>query len=187
MNHVNRYDVVIIGGGMVGSMLAALLAQHSELKVAVLEQHSPEPFPVGSSPAYDIRVSALSIATQNMLKSVGAWQGIVDRRACVYRQMLVWDGEESGSTHFRADDIGKEALGHIVENRVLQLALLECLHQNDNRHAAGCLRASCIGGNSNNRQPTTGHHLAAIHAHGTAGVPASVWLTSVDGLVSQCG
>jgi len=132
MKHVNRYDVVIIGGGMVGSMLAALLAQHSELKVAVLEQRSPEPFPVGSSPAYDIRVSALSIATQNMLKSVGAWQGIVDRRACVYRQMLVWDGEESGSTHFRAGDIGKEALGHIVENRVLQLALLECLHQHDN-------------------------------------------------------
>lgn len=127
-----QYDVVIVGGGMVGSMLAALVSQHTKLNVAVLEQHTPEPFPVGTSPAYDIRVSALSIATQNMLKSVGAWQGILDRRACVYRQMLVWDGEESGSTHFRADDIGKEALGHIVENRVLQLALLECLYKHDN-------------------------------------------------------
>ena len=127
-----EYDVVIVGGGMVGSMLAALLSQHTGLKLAVLEQHEPEPFPADSSPSYDIRVSALSIATQNMLQSVGAWQGVLERRACVYRQMLVWDGEESGSTHFRANDIGKDALGHIVENRVVQLALLDRLQCSDN-------------------------------------------------------
>ena len=126
------YDVIIVGGGMVGSMLAALLARHTDLTLAVLEKSTPEPFKPGSDPDYDIRVSALSIATQRMLESAGAWQGILDRRACVYREMLVWDGEQSGSTHFRSEDIGAEALGHIVENRVIQLALLDCINQADN-------------------------------------------------------
>ncbi|ASJ72414.1 UbiH/UbiF/VisC/COQ6 family ubiquinone biosynthesis hydroxylase [Granulosicoccus antarcticus] len=121
------YDVVIVGGGMVGSMLAAALATQGSLKVAVLEQQEPEPFAPGSEPERDIRVSALSIATQRMLEKVGAWQGIITRRACPYRQMLVWDGEAAGQTHFRASDIGVPELGHIVENRVLQLALLDVI------------------------------------------------------------
>ncbi|NND89289.1 MAG: UbiH/UbiF/VisC/COQ6 family ubiquinone biosynthesis hydroxylase [Granulosicoccus sp.] len=121
-----EYDVVIAGGGMVGSMLAAALSA-SSLRVAILEPVAPEPFAPGSSPQLDIRVSALSIATQRMLQKVGAWQGIIDRRACPYRQMLVWDGEAEGRTHFRASDIGAPELGHIVENRVLQLALLETI------------------------------------------------------------
>ncbi len=126
------FDVVIVGGGMVGSMVAALLARYTDLSIAVLEQRRPDAFECGSTPDYDIRVSALSIATQNMFKKVGAWQGVLDRRACLYREMLVWDGEESGQTHFKADDIGACALGHIVENRVVQLALLDVLDHSDN-------------------------------------------------------
>lgn len=125
------YDVVIVGGGMVGSMLAAALATQGALKIAVLEHQEPEPFVPGSSPAHDIRVSALSIATQRMLEKVGAWQGILDRRACPYRQMLVWDGETGGRTHFSARDIGAPELGHIVENRVLQVALLDVIRSAD--------------------------------------------------------
>ncbi|MGQ7844129.1 UbiH/UbiF/VisC/COQ6 family ubiquinone biosynthesis hydroxylase [Granulosicoccus sp. 3-233] len=121
------YDVIIVGGGMVGSLLAAALALDGVLKIAVLEQREPEPFVPGTQPPYDVRVSALSIATQRMLNNVGAWQGILDRRACPFRQMKVWDGEADGSTHFRADDIGAPELGHIVENRVLQLALLDTI------------------------------------------------------------
>lgn len=125
------YDLVIVGGGMVGSMLAAAIAAGSELKVAVLEQQEPEAFEPGSQPPYDVRVSALSIATQRMLENTGAWQGILDRRACPFSEMRVWDGEEEGSTHFRAGDIGALELGHIVENRVLQLALLDTIKAAD--------------------------------------------------------
>lgn len=130
---LKEYDVVIVGGGMVGSMLAAALAAaHSDtaqpaLKIAVLENSRPAGFTPGSKPAYDIRVSALSVASQNMFKNVGAWNGILDRRACPYREMLVWDGEAAGRTHFKAGDLGLPELGHIVENRVIQLALLDCL------------------------------------------------------------
>jgi len=126
------YDVVVVGAGMVGSMLAAVLATQSNLKIAVLERQLPDPFLPASSPEYDIRVSALSIATQRLFERVGAWQGVLDRRACVYRQMLVWDGEEAGRTHFKAQDIGADALGHIVENRVVQLALLDRIAELDN-------------------------------------------------------
>lgn len=127
------YDVVIVGGGMVGSMLAAALATQgkipSTLKIAVIENQAPPPFEPGTDPDYDIRVSALSIATQRMLENVGAWQGILDRRACPYREMLVWDGESHGRTHFKSSEIDAPELGHIVENRVLQLALLDRLEQ----------------------------------------------------------
>jgi len=121
---------------MVGSMLASALATAKEaentLSIAVLENQAPAPFPVGSEPAYDIRVSALSVATQNMLENVGAWSGIIDRRACVYREMLVWDGEAGGRTHFKASEVDMPELGHIVENRVLQLALTDRLLECEN-------------------------------------------------------
>lgn len=133
---MKEYDVVIVGGGMVGSMLAAALAATQSLlpalKIAVLENQQPEPFLPGSNPSYDIRVSALSGASQNMFKNVGAWQGILSRRACPYREMLVWDGEADGRTHFKACDVDLPELGHIVENRVMQLALLDCLIAADN-------------------------------------------------------
>jgi len=118
---------------MVGGLLAAALSLHnSPLRICVLEPELPADFASGDDPSYDLRVSALSIASQRMLQRVNAWQGIERRRACAFREMLVWDGEEQGRTHFKASDIGAPALGYIVENRVIQLALLEQLRQLEN-------------------------------------------------------
>lgn len=133
---IPEYDVLIVGGGMVGSMLCAALAgvaatasldNHEPLRVCVLEHQLPADFEPGSNPPYDLRVSALSIASQNMLQRVGAWDGIVSRRACEYKKLSVWDGEKDGRTDFNAADIQASHLGHIVENRVIQLALLEVI------------------------------------------------------------
>ncbi len=116
------FDVVIIGGGMVGAAVACGLGD-SPLKVAVVEALPPEPFASGQP--HDLRVSALSIASKNILATVGAWDGVVNRRLCPFRRMRVW--EKAGDTEFCSDDIHYSELGYIVENRITQLALLERL------------------------------------------------------------
>lgn len=122
-----NFDVVVVGGGMVGATVACGLGG-SGLKVAVIDQAFPAPFE--HDQPHDLRVSALSIASRHILESVGAWQGILSRRYCPFRRMRVW--EAAGDTEFCSDDIGFEELGYIVENRVTQLALLERLKDFDN-------------------------------------------------------
>ena len=68
------------------------------------------------------------MASQRILERLGAWPGIAARRACPYGEMRVWDGSGTGSIHFAAASVHAETLGHIVENRVVQDALLERLH-----------------------------------------------------------
>lgn len=126
----NRYDLLIIGGGMVGSTIAAALG-NTDLKIAVVEQQYPVEFQQGSE--HDLRVSALSIASEQILKNLDVWDSIKARRSCLYRRMKIWESNENqASTEFNSDDIGAEHLGYIVENRVIQLALLEKIKQFDN-------------------------------------------------------
>jgi 2-octaprenyl-3-methyl-6-methoxy-1,4-benzoquinol hydroxylase len=121
------FDVVVVGGGMVGAAVACSLGG-SSLKVAVIESAPPEAFTPDQP--HDLRVSALSIASKNILETVGAWDGVVNRRLCPFRRMRVW--ETAGDTEFCSDDINYPELGYIVENRVTQLALLERLQDFDN-------------------------------------------------------
>jgi 2-octaprenyl-3-methyl-6-methoxy-1,4-benzoquinol hydroxylase len=124
---IDKFDVVIVGGGMVGSAVACSLG-NSSLKVAVIESTSPQAF--SPEQAHDLRVSALSIASKNILETVGAWDGIVARRFCPFKRMRVW--ETAGDTEFCSDDINYPELGYIVENRITQLALLDRLQEFDN-------------------------------------------------------
>ena len=109
---------------MVGSMLAAAVAP-SGLNVVVLENKLPAAF--DSESPYDLRVSALSIASENMLTATGAWQHILQMRSAAFQRMKVWDGEAGGSTTFDSTDVGHTHLGTIVENRIIQLALHRAL------------------------------------------------------------
>ncbi len=120
------FDIAIVGGGMVGATVACALGG-SPLKMAVVEQSPPLPF--APDQPHDLRVSALSIASKNILESVGAWQGITDKRLCPFRRMRVW--ETAGDTEFCSDDIHYPELGYIVENRVTQLSLLEKMREFD--------------------------------------------------------
>ncbi|MDT4291556.1 FAD-dependent monooxygenase [Methylomonas sp. MO1] len=122
-----QFDVVIVGGGMVGAAVACCLGG-SELKVAVIEAQVPEAF--SSEQPHDLRVSALSIASKNILEAVGAWEGVTSRRYCPFKRMRVW--ETAGDTTFNSDDIRYPELGYIVENRITQLALLDRLPSFDN-------------------------------------------------------
>lgn len=125
------YDLIISGGGMVGATLACALAG-SKLQVAVVEPHpAPRDLPAHG---FDIRVSAITRATQNVFAAIGAWDGMVARRVQPYTAMQVWDGGGGGAIHFDCTEIDQPDLGHIVENRVILAALLDRLERFSNLH-----------------------------------------------------
>jgi 2-octaprenylphenol hydroxylase len=116
------YDLLIVGGGMVGASLACALGD-TPLRIGVVESHPAQTeWPADS---YDIRVSAITRATEKVFKMIGAWEGMVARRVTPYSGMDVWDGTGSGSIGFDCADLGEPDLGHIIENRVILAALLE--------------------------------------------------------------
>ncbi len=125
-----RADLLIVGAGMVGSALALAL-QGSGLEVLLIDGSPLSVKPFDPQAPFEPRVSALSAASQRILERLGAWDGIAHRRASPYNQMHVWDGSGTGQIHFSAASVHAEVLGHIVENRVVQDALLERLHACD--------------------------------------------------------
>ncbi|MGL6528046.1 FAD-dependent 2-octaprenylphenol hydroxylase [Aeromonas hydrophila] len=137
---MQNVDVVIVGGGMVGLGLAAAL-KGSALKVAVVEGQLPAS---ELDEAPDNRVSALSLASQRILQQVGAWRGIEARRLQPYMQMEVWEQDSFGRIAFDAASLRQPELGHIVENRVIQLALLEAILDGDNIQLLSPARASSL-------------------------------------------
>ncbi len=125
-----RADLLIVGAGMVGSALALAL-RHSGLQIHLLDGGALSVAPFSAAARFEPRVSALSAASQRMLERLGAWPGIAARRASPYTDMHVWDGTGTGQIHFSAASVHAPVLGHIVENRIVQDALLEQLHDSD--------------------------------------------------------
>ncbi|WP_204525401.1 FAD-dependent 2-octaprenylphenol hydroxylase [Citrobacter cronae] len=113
-------DVAIVGGGMVGLAVACGL-QGSGLRVAVLEQHVPQPLAVDAPP--QLRVSAINAASVKLLTRLGVWSDIAARRACCYHGMEVWDKDSFGRIEFDDQSMGYSHLGHIVENAEIHYAL----------------------------------------------------------------
>ena len=118
------YDVIIVGGGMVGSALGCALGDLG-FRVAVVEAR--EPLATWPADTVDARTSALTRASENILRNLGVWDRMVAMRVSAYREMHVWDAEGFGEIHFDSAEIGEPDLGHIVENRVIQKALWERL------------------------------------------------------------
>ncbi|MDH5613098.1 MAG: UbiH/UbiF/VisC/COQ6 family ubiquinone biosynthesis hydroxylase [Gammaproteobacteria bacterium] len=121
-----HYDVLIVGGGMVGLTLANLL-RDSGLQIGVVEKLEPKVI----SDEIDIRVSAINRASLAIFKSIGAWPAMVER-AGAFRDMHVWDATGAGMIHFDSAEVGLDTLGYIIENRVIQQALQKAMQQADN-------------------------------------------------------
>jgi len=120
------FDLLVVGGGMVGAAFALACAGKG-LSVAVLEARPPQrEWPRGE---VDLRVSALARASQRMLQRLGAWERIAGLGVSPYRRMHVWDGIGGTAITFDSAELGEPDLGHIVENRAIQLALWERLEQ----------------------------------------------------------
>ncbi len=120
------YDLIISGGGMVGALLASALG-NADLNIALLEGAPLERIRPGAE--LDYRVSAINRASQRMFASVGAWDGMTAWRVSPFRTMRVWDAVGFGQIHFDSADLGEPLLGWIIENRVIQSALLERAQQ----------------------------------------------------------
>lgn len=126
-----EFDVVIVGGGMVGASLACALAG-SGLRLALLDSQpfaAPELVVDPADQSFDPRVSAITPASQHFLREIGIWDAILARRCSPYTDMHVWDGDGTGSIHFSATDIHADLLGHIIENSVIVAALQQRLRQ----------------------------------------------------------
>jgi len=120
-----HYAVIVVGGGIVGATAACALAQ-AGINVALLDTRNPERSWSEDQPA-DIRVSALTRASQNILQALDVWPAMVSRGVGAYDQMHVWDADSAGVLHFDAADTEYPDLGHIVENRVTVAALWDKL------------------------------------------------------------
>lgn len=120
---VESFEAVIVGGGMVGTALCALLAQ-AGMQVALVEaQPAPLSLESAINKLPNPRVSALTPVSQRLLTHLGAWPAMQKTRVTPYKGMHVWDAEGSGEIAFSADEAGVAVLGHIVENTVTLAAL----------------------------------------------------------------
>ena len=127
---MNReFDILVVGGGMVGLVTALALARNdanNQLRISVVDAGRRPTF----SPDQDVslRVSAIASGTASLLARLGAWEAIEQTRACPYRNMQVWDAtgsvEGPETLRFDAAEFAVPQLGFIVENTLIQDALL---------------------------------------------------------------
>ncbi|KAK9306057.1 hypothetical protein QLX08_003119 [Tetragonisca angustula] len=130
-NHEN-YDIIITGGGMVGTTLACALANNRKLeckKILLLE--SGRQFEYKFEEKYSNRVVALNQQTRTLFSSIGAWQHIKATRYCTVQKMQVWDACSDAMIVFNEDYLTKE-IAYIVENDLLLHAVNKQLTDKEN-------------------------------------------------------
>lgn len=120
-------DVLIAGGGMVGASLAVALAG-LPLRIELIEA-----IPAGSAgqPSFDARTTALSRSSQHILATLGVWPAVA-RQAAPILKIHVSERGRLGTTVIDAGEQDGEALGHVVENRLLGAELWRTLAASPN-------------------------------------------------------
>ena len=115
-----QYDVIIIGGGMVGASLVAALKNHSTIKIAVVEA---VPFKSDSQPSFDDRSIALSYGSRRIFESMGLWKKLEAEIEAI-KAIHVSDKGYLGATRLHHSEENVEALGYVAENKVLGKLLM---------------------------------------------------------------
>ncbi len=124
---MSDYDLIIVGAGPAGMSLAARLAG-APLRIALIDKTSEAAL---SEPAYDGREIALTRASIERLRTLGAWQRLRAEEAAPLARAEVLDGGSSYVLPF-TDRRGREPLGSLVSNAALRRVLFECVQAQDN-------------------------------------------------------
>jgi len=122
------FDIIIVGGGLAGASLACALGG-SELRVAVIEA---APFGAPAQPTGDDRTVALNYGSRRIFAALGLWERIAALGACPIERIHISDRGRFGFTRLDAASMGVEALGYVVETRVLGEALQQALQAHKN-------------------------------------------------------
>lgn len=130
------FDITIIGGGLVGATLACVLSEvekKHELKIAIIDpQDLSRLKPIQPNETFDVRVSAITRASQHIFEAIGVWPNMAAQRISAFRHMHVWEQAETSEIHFDSAVLSETQLGHIIENKVMLSSLYDKLKQQDN-------------------------------------------------------
>jgi 2-octaprenylphenol hydroxylase len=171
------YDIAIAGGGLVGAALGALLLRQGRVdprRVLLLERDWPAVPASGSG--LDLRVSAFSRSSRQVLEACDAWRRLDATRVSPYQRMRVWheglSPQSADALRFDAAEIAAPDLGAIIENRAVQAALLA---------------AYVDGGGAVRRERLTGlvQQAAAVQLQTDSGSCSASLLVGADGATSQ--
>ena len=138
---MQKFDVLIVGAGMVGLTLALALRKNSQLSIAIVDT---APL-TDVDDELDVRVSAINIASKNIFDNVDVWSAIEKQRLQAYQYMHIWDKSGLGKLDFSVEDsfsltesartFTKQAqLGWIIENKVIRHALWQKAQQDEGIH-----------------------------------------------------
>ena len=116
------FDVIVAGGGMVGASMALALAP-LDLKIAVIDRLAP---PQRQAPGYDDRSTALAAGSRRILEAVGVWDALAPD-ATPIREVHVSERGRLGTAVLSAREVALEALGWVIENPRLAVALDDAL------------------------------------------------------------
>ncbi len=122
------YDIVVVGAGPAGLSFACSMADN-DLKVLVVEKSS---FKVISKPSPDGREIALTHNSLKILKKIGVWDFIGDSEVSPLKEAKVFDGESDSLLSFDTNKSSIEALGYLVPNYLIRLALFKKASQIEN-------------------------------------------------------
>ncbi|VAW68262.1 2-polyprenyl-6-methoxyphenol hydroxylase, partial [hydrothermal vent metagenome] len=116
-----KYDIIIIGGGMVGASLVAALKNHTDKKIAVIEAHALQG---AYQPSFDDRSIALSYGSRRILQAMGLWDAL-EAEIQAIKFIHVSDRGHFGATRIDHKEENVEALGYVAENKMFGRLLMD--------------------------------------------------------------
>lgn len=139
---MREVDILVIGGGLVGSSLATALSSHPLAKGISVMLVDPDPPCTREWPSLSLRTSTINPSSKAFLDEIGVWPRIPQSRVAAFDKMFVWDHPAplsrapvieklsdmpAGTLLFDASDVGEDVLGYVVDNDTLRNAMYRCM------------------------------------------------------------